>query len=78
MRNDFAARIQRDAVAVENQFVVRADQVDLRQRNFFVARDAARAFPAAVRSLPSCHGEAEMLRMISAPCAISSLTGSRR
>ena len=31
-----------------------------------------------VRSLPSCHGDAERLRMISAPCAMSSLMGSRR
>src|SRR5208283_707080 len=37
---DFAARIQSDTVAVKNQFVVRADEVDLRERHLFVARDA--------------------------------------
>jgi hypothetical protein len=52
-RDDFAARIQRDAVAGENQFVVRADEIDLRQRHALVARHALghrqpRAFLAVV------------------------------
>ena len=39
-RDRFAAAIQRDAVAVENQFIIRADQIDLCQRHALVARDA--------------------------------------
>ena len=39
-RGDFAARIQHDAVAVKNQLVVRADEIDLRQRHALVARHA--------------------------------------
>ena len=44
MRDDFAARIQHNAVAVENEFVICADQVDLREWNLFVARDAPEHF----------------------------------
>ena len=36
----FALRVERDAVAVEDQLVVRADHVDLHERHFLVARDA--------------------------------------
>ena len=44
----------------------------------FSSRATRRSISSRVRSLPSCHGDAEMFRMISAPCAISSFTGSRR
>ena len=43
-RDDFTARVERHAVAVKNQLVVRADGVNLRQRNLFVARHAAQHF----------------------------------
>ena len=43
-RDHFPARVQRDAVAVKNQFIVRADGVDLSQRDFFVPGNAPEHF----------------------------------
>ena len=43
-RENFALAIQRDAVSIENQFIIRADGVDLDERNFFVARHALQHF----------------------------------
>ena len=41
----------------------------------FSSRATRWSIASRVRSLPSCHGDAERLRMISAPCAMSSLIG---
>jgi hypothetical protein len=73
-RQHLALRVERHAVAVENQFVVRADHVDLHQRHRS-SRATRCSMASRVASLPRCQGEAEIFTISVAPASISSRTG---